>query len=98
MAVDVDHPTLGRVRSLGSPLEMSATPTNPRRRAPMLGEHTEEVLREHGFSENEISAMRTSGAIRSKRSPYRMRWNALSITYCATASPSTVPSSHAVRK
>jgi len=63
MAVEIEHPTLGRMKSLGSPLKMSATPTNPRRRAPMLGEHTEEVLREYGFSENEVSALRTAGAI-----------------------------------
>ena len=64
MAVEIEHPTLGRMKSLGSPLKMSATPTNPRRRAPMLGEHTEEVLREYGFSESEISALREAGAIR----------------------------------
>jgi crotonobetainyl-CoA:carnitine CoA-transferase CaiB-like acyl-CoA transferase len=46
------------MKSLGSSLKLSATPTNPRRRAPMLGEHTEEVLREHGFSAGEISALR----------------------------------------
>ena len=64
MAVDVEHPTLGRLKSLGSPLKISATPTNPRRRAPMLGAHTDEVLRESGFSPAEISALRAAGAIR----------------------------------
>jgi crotonobetainyl-CoA:carnitine CoA-transferase CaiB-like acyl-CoA transferase len=51
------------MKSLGSPLKLSATPTNPRR-APMLGEHTEEMLRDSDFSPAEISALRTSGAIR----------------------------------
>ena len=64
MAVEIEHPTLGRMKSLGSPLKMSATPTNPRRRAPMLGEHTEQVLREYGFSADEISALRAAGAMR----------------------------------
>jgi formyl-CoA transferase len=64
MAVEIEHPTLGRMKSLGSPLKMSATPTNPRRRAPMLGEHTDEVLRDGGFSPDEISALRAAGAIR----------------------------------
>ena len=54
MAVEIEHPTLGRMKSVGSPLKLSATPTNPRRRAPMLGEHTEEMLRDSGFSAGEI--------------------------------------------
>ena len=44
MALDVDHPTLGKAARSGTPLKMSATPLNPRRRAPLLGEHTDEVL------------------------------------------------------
>ncbi len=63
MPVDVDHPTLGRVRSLGSAIKMSETPTDPRRRAPLLGEHTEEVLAENGFTAGEISSLRAAGAI-----------------------------------
>ena len=57
MAVEVDHPTLGRMRSLGSAIKMSETPTDPRRRAPLLGEHTEAVLEEYGFSAEEIAAL-----------------------------------------
>ena len=55
MAVAVDHPTLGRIRTLGSPLKMSATPPIVGRRAPLLGEHTEEVLRDAGFTDDEIA-------------------------------------------
>jgi len=58
MAVEVEHPTLGRIKSLGSAIKMSDTPTNPRRRGPMLGEHTEAVLREYGFSADEIAVLR----------------------------------------
>jgi len=54
MAVEVDHPTLGRIRALGSPIKMSATPPLVTRPAPLLGQHTEEVLREAGFSDREI--------------------------------------------
>jgi formyl-CoA transferase len=50
----VDHPTFGSVRALGSPIKMSATPPDARRRAPLLGEHSEEVLREAGFNEEQI--------------------------------------------
>jgi len=63
MVVDVDHPTLGPMKSLGSPIKLSATPANSERRAPMLGEHTDAVLRESGFSDDEISALRAAGAI-----------------------------------
>jgi crotonobetainyl-CoA:carnitine CoA-transferase CaiB-like acyl-CoA transferase len=54
MIVTVDHPTLGLVQMLGSPIKMSATPLNPRRRAPLLGEHTEEVLREVGLPDEQL--------------------------------------------
>jgi formyl-CoA transferase len=63
MAVEVDHPTLGRMRSLGSAIKMSETPTDPRKRAPLLGEHTAEVLTESGFTAGEISSLRAAGAI-----------------------------------
>jgi formyl-CoA transferase len=50
MVIEVDHPTLGRVRALGSPIKMSGTPPDVRRVAPCLGEHTDEVLREFGLA------------------------------------------------
>jgi formyl-CoA transferase len=64
MTVDVDHPTLGPLRTLGTPIKMSATPLNPKRRAPMLGEHTDEVLAEAGYSQDEIEQLRYGGAVR----------------------------------
>ena len=44
LVVQVEHPTLGAIRMLGSPIKMSATPPDVARRAPLLGEHTREVL------------------------------------------------------
>ena len=62
MVLTIDHPTLGVIQALGSPIKMSATPPNAARRAPLLGEHTEEVLREAGVSEEDIaSAMSEAG-------------------------------------
>jgi crotonobetainyl-CoA:carnitine CoA-transferase CaiB-like acyl-CoA transferase len=63
MVLETDHPTLGRLRTLGSPLKMSATPPDAGRRAPLLGEHTNEVLREAGYTDEEISSLRSAGAI-----------------------------------
>ena len=63
MAVEVDHPTLGRIRSLGSPIKMSETPPDVRRRAPLLGEHTDAVLGELGLGAAEIAALRAAGVV-----------------------------------
>jgi crotonobetainyl-CoA:carnitine CoA-transferase CaiB-like acyl-CoA transferase len=69
MLAEVDQPTYeahgGRVRMLGFPFRASATPASIRRPAPLLGEHTAEVLREVlDLSPAEISALAESGAIR----------------------------------
>ena len=51
LVVTVEHPTLGPIRALGSPIKLSATPPDVRRRAPLLGEHTQEILSEIGASD-----------------------------------------------
>jgi len=55
--VDLPHPTLGSVRAIGSPLHLSETPPVMRRAAPLLGEHTREVLAEAGLAAAEIDAL-----------------------------------------
>jgi len=64
MVVEVDHPTLGHLKTLGSPIKLSATPPDVRRRAPLLGEHTDEVLTQAGYSNTEIAELHRSGAVR----------------------------------
>jgi len=63
MVLHIDHPVLGPLRTLGSPIKMSATPADASRRAPLLGEHTDTVLMELGLSAEEIAALRRSGTI-----------------------------------
>ncbi len=63
MIVYADHPTLGRIKMLGSPVKMSSTPLVPNRRSPLLAEHTDQVLKEIGFMPDEIDELRQVGAI-----------------------------------
>ena len=63
MLVRTEHPAAGRVRMLGVPIDLSHTPGAIRRAAPQLGEHTEEVLRELGYSAAEIATMRADEVI-----------------------------------
>ena len=53
----------GRTRALGVPVKFSATPGSMRRPAPTYGQHTREVLREHGFADAEIEALAAEGAV-----------------------------------
>ena len=64
MVVELEQPELGPVRLLGLPVKLSRTPADPTRPAPALGEHTEDVLREAGFGDEEIAALLESGARR----------------------------------
>jgi len=63
MIVETTHATAGQVPSLGLPIKFSETPGSVRRAAPLLGQHTREVLREHGFSDAETDQLAALGAI-----------------------------------
>ncbi|MDC1287651.1 CoA transferase [Gammaproteobacteria bacterium] len=63
MVVDVEHSHLGKTKALGSPVKFSETPTNIRHGAPLLGEHTREILAEFGYSSAEIDALVASGDV-----------------------------------
>ena len=61
--VEVDHPTRGRYLTVGNPIKLSDSPADVRR-SPLLGEHTDEVLRDVlRFSEQEIADIKASGAL-----------------------------------
>ena len=57
------HPKMGVSRLVGSPINMSDTPPKFFRPAPMLGEHTDEVLSQLGYDSTEVKDLRASGVI-----------------------------------
>ena len=63
LVAEMDHPTAGRVRAPGIPVRLSGTPPSVRTPPPLLGQHTDEVLRDLGYSEGEIVALRRDGAV-----------------------------------
>lgn len=63
LVLETEHPTLGRIRTLGTPIKLSETPLSPGRPAPLLGQHTDDLLAEAGFGADEIAALRRTGAV-----------------------------------
>jgi formyl-CoA transferase len=67
--VEVDHPRRGKYLTVGNPIKLSDSPADVRR-SPLLGEHTEEILRKVlGYSEKEVADIKLSGAITAPDKP-----------------------------
>ena len=60
MVEEIDHPIAGITKQIGLPLKLSVTPGSIQSPSPTLGQHTDEVLAEHGFTLNEIEELRNS--------------------------------------
>lgn len=63
MVTEVTHSRLGPLETLGTPIKFSTSASGPRHGAPAFGEHTREVLIEHGFAEPEILRLAEAGVV-----------------------------------
>jgi crotonobetainyl-CoA:carnitine CoA-transferase CaiB-like acyl-CoA transferase len=61
--VPLEHPVLGAVDQVAPPYELSVTPASVRTAPPLLGEHTDQILGELGYSRDETQALRDSGVV-----------------------------------
>jgi crotonobetainyl-CoA:carnitine CoA-transferase CaiB-like acyl-CoA transferase len=62
MVLEIDHPVEGKVKALGFPVKLGGTPQQVRYPAPLLGQHTDQVLAEFGLGDAAIAALRERGA------------------------------------
>ncbi|GMQ75321.1 MAG: hypothetical protein BMS9Abin01_0569 [Gammaproteobacteria bacterium] len=68
MVAQAPHTRVGPVKTLGHPVHYSVTPAEITRAAPLLGEHTVEVLAQHGYSEAEVEKFVVEGAVIAEKS------------------------------
>jgi crotonobetainyl-CoA:carnitine CoA-transferase CaiB-like acyl-CoA transferase len=63
MVIEVEHPTLGKIKQVGIAPKLSSTPGKVRSLAPLPGEHTDEVLQGLGYKQEEIENLRRAGVV-----------------------------------
>lgn len=64
LAIELPHPLAGKVPQVGSPIRLSKTPVEYRSAPPLLGEHTDQVLRQVlGLSATNVAALKEAGVI-----------------------------------
>jgi formyl-CoA transferase/CoA:oxalate CoA-transferase len=63
MVVEIEHPAAGKLKTLGSPIKLSAQPASIRRPPPALGQHTDEILADAGYTAAEVTRLREAGVV-----------------------------------
>ncbi len=66
MVTEIDHPKIGRMKNMGSPVKTSVEFTKTRSAAPWLGQHSDNVLKTLGYSDTDVAALHSSGVIYDK--------------------------------
>jgi CoA:oxalate CoA-transferase len=67
MVVEIDHPLAGKIKTLRTPIRFSASPLSIKRPPPLLGQHTEEILSELGYTAEEIERRKATGAVKGTK-------------------------------
>jgi len=62
--VDWDHPVYGKIKVLNNPIKLSLTEAQVQSKAPDLGEHTDEIMKDLGFSATEIENLKNLGGVK----------------------------------
>jgi crotonobetainyl-CoA:carnitine CoA-transferase CaiB-like acyl-CoA transferase len=63
MAQPVEHPKLGPIELVGQAVTLSRAPNRIRSATPEAGEHTDEILRELGFNEDDVARLRAASIV-----------------------------------
>jgi crotonobetainyl-CoA:carnitine CoA-transferase CaiB-like acyl-CoA transferase len=71
MVIETEHPVAGRVKAIGMPVKFSGAPGDRSRPAPLYGEHSREVLAEHGYTTDEIERLISGGAVVAREAGQR---------------------------
>jgi crotonobetainyl-CoA:carnitine CoA-transferase CaiB-like acyl-CoA transferase len=66
MVVDIEHPRIGMMKTLGLPVKSSGDLVSIRKPAPLLGQHTREVLREVGYTDSDANALIAGGVVKAE--------------------------------
>jgi crotonobetainyl-CoA:carnitine CoA-transferase CaiB-like acyl-CoA transferase len=64
MVAEIDHPLAGKIKMIRTPIRFSASPSRIKRPPPLLGQHTEEILSELGYTKKEIERYKKTGAVK----------------------------------
>ena len=63
MVVEIDHPVLGKIKNIASPIKMSRTPPTIRSPAPKIGQNTAEILKQLNYSDEDIQNLKKNRVI-----------------------------------